>query len=73
LVNLILNREAVKEFLQQQCSSNNIRKELDRILNDTGYKKQILDSYEELHQKLGGPGASERAAKLMYRKLKGTK
>jgi lipid-A-disaccharide synthase len=70
LVNLILNRTAVKEFLQQQCSSNNIRKELDRILNDASYKKRIRDSYEELHHKLGGVGASARAAKLMYGKLK---
>ena len=69
LVNLILNREAVKELLQQQCSAGNIRKELDKLLNDASYRKKVLSSYEELHQKLGEPGASARAASMMLDKL----
>ena len=73
LVNLILGREAVKEFLQQQCSVSNIRKELELILNDPGYKKRMFAAYDELHQKLGGVGASALAAKLMHGKLKETK
>lgn len=70
LVNLILQREAVKELLQHHCSVSNIRAELNRILNDQDYRTRIAESYEELHQKLGEPGASDRAASLMIGKLR---
>ena len=71
LVNLILNREAVRELIQHRTAPTIIRKELERILTDEGYKKQMLDSYEELHQLLGKPGASLRAASMMIGRLNG--
>lgn len=71
LVNLILKRTAVKELLQHNCTVKNIRKELHRILTDATYKKQIMESYDELHQQLGEPGASARAASAMIGKLAG--
>lgn len=69
LVNLVLNREAVREFFQHQTAPNNLRKELTRILTDSAYRKQMLEGYDELHQLLGDPGASERAASMMIEKL----
>ncbi|MGQ8338327.1 lipid-A-disaccharide synthase [Sunxiuqinia sp. A32] len=69
LVNLILNREAVKEFIQIYCTSTNIRQELKLILEDKNHRKNILASYDELHEKLGKTGASERAAVAMLNKL----
>ncbi|HKJ40655.1 MAG TPA: lipid-A-disaccharide synthase [Sunxiuqinia sp.] len=73
LVNLILNREAVREFFQHQTAPANLHKEVKRILTDSTYKKQMLESYEELHQLLGEPGASKRAASLIIEKLGGGK
>jgi len=69
LVNLVLGREAVRELLQMRYSVENIRNELNRILNDGDYRDQITKSYEELRQKLGAPGASRKAAVLMIQKL----
>lgn len=69
LVNLILKRMAVKELLQHHCTVNNIREEIDRILNDEVYQQKIQESYTELRQQLGEPGASSRAASLMIEKL----
>ena len=69
LVNLILKRMAVKELLQHRCTAENIRKELKLILTDTTHRKQMAESYDELRQKLGEPGASERAACMMIRKM----
>lgn len=69
LVNLVLNREAVREFFQHQTAPANLRKELKMILTDSAYKNQILHSYEELHRLLGEPGASKRAASKMIQKL----
>ncbi|PTN09951.1 lipid-A-disaccharide synthase [Mangrovibacterium marinum] len=70
LVNIILQRTAVKELLQHNCTAGNIRKELQRILGDTEYRRQIEASYRELRKKLGGPGASKRAAQLIVQKLR---
>ncbi len=70
LVNLILQRTAVRELLQHQCSVKNIRAELERILNDPDYRRRIGNDYDELHRRLGGPGASARAASLMIDKLR---
>lgn len=68
LVNLIMNKEVVKELIQYDFNKENLTKELDNIL-DEKHREQILSDYEELHQKLGGKGASKRAAKLMVRYL----
>jgi len=70
LVNLILGREAVKELLQMDYTVEKIRDELNRIIHDRNYREQITKSYEELRQKLGAPGASQRAASLMIRMLR---
>lgn len=69
LVNLILNRYAVKELLQHYCSVKNIRMELNKILKNPDHLKQIKESYEELHEKLGSSGASKRAAEAILEKL----
>ncbi len=69
LVNLILGREAVKELIQVHFTVAKIKTELDRILHDRNYREEILKSYRELRQKLGEPGASEKAALLITEKL----
>lgn len=61
LVNLVMNREVVKELLQDAFNKENLIIELDKILSGAGRKK-MLEDYEELHQKLGGVGASEKLA-----------
>ena len=64
LVNLILNKGAVRELLQYNLS-NDIRNELDKILTDDPYRKQMLERYEEIHEVLGNAGVSERVAARM--------
>ncbi len=62
LVNLIMDREVVKELIQQDLSTDNLEKELRLLLYDKGRKTAIVNDYADLRQKLGGPGASARAA-----------
>ena len=69
LVNLILQREAVRELLQHHCTVRNIREEVQRILFDPDYRRMIFENYDELHAKLGKSGASERAAAMMIGKI----
>ena len=70
LVNIILGREAVKELIQWNFTLKKVVEELRRILNNPENEKRMLDDYKEMMIKLGEPGASERAAGLMVRKLK---
>lgn len=64
LVNLISEKEVVKELIQNELTVNNLTRELRYILN--GEKREdILNDYKILRDKLGGKGASERAATLM--------
>jgi lipid-A-disaccharide synthase len=62
LVNLILNREAVKELIQNDFTALNISNELKRLLVDQAYRTTILNAYEETFRQLGGGGASARLA-----------
>ncbi|RNC66153.1 lipid-A-disaccharide synthase [Proteiniphilum sp. X52] len=68
LVNLICGRPVVKELFARFFTVDNIRKELKQILHVQIYRKNMLDNYEEMRQLLGGPGASERAAAIIYDK-----
>ncbi len=64
LVNLIMDREVVKELIQQELNTENLTTELKKILH-TQNRQKLLKDYEELAEILGGAGASAKAAKLM--------
>jgi len=61
LVNLICDKEVVKELIQDDFNTDNLVKELNRILNKKN-RIQILSNYNELIRLLGNAGASKRAA-----------
>ncbi len=65
LVNLIMNREVVKELIQNDFNTKNLKKELQKIL-DKENRKKIFEDYYELEHKLGGSGASKKTARLIY-------
>jgi lipid-A-disaccharide synthase len=62
LVNLVMNREVVKELIQDEFNRENLRKELDRLLDQGPERKRMLDDLKELARVLGSGGASARAA-----------
>lgn len=70
LVNLIMEREIVKELIQQYLNEQTIKKELDDILFNKSYRIEMLNNYDELKSKIGKPGASVRFANLMFNGLK---
>ncbi len=61
LVNLILDREVVKELLQYRLRER-IASELHRILEDEIYRMVMQDNYLKLRRILGQPGAYHRLA-----------
>jgi lipid-A-disaccharide synthase len=68
LVNLILNKELVKELLQWNCTPENISRETEKILKGRD-RKRILSGYKKVKNLLGGEGASEKVAKSMVKEI----
>ena len=69
LVNLIMDKEIVKELIQNELNETNLKIELDKLLNADSRNKMLSD-YAELTTKLGGAGASKKTAGLMIDYLK---
>ena len=62
LVNLVMNREVVKELIQGDLTEENIVSELDLLLHNGKRQRKLLEDYDELRDCLGNAGASEKAA-----------
>jgi len=69
LVNLIMDAPIVTELIQGECNTQNIKKELNKILNSQ-HREKLLADYEKLESKLGGAGASDKTAKLIVSVVK---
>lgn len=66
LVNLIMDREVVKELIQNDLNTENLKKELDAILNNPARIEQLQKDYYDLKNKLRlGGNASSNAAGLI--------
>lgn len=62
LVNLILDKEAVKELIQYRCTRKTVSAELDKILNNRDYRQAMHENYGNLRSRMGEHGSSVRAA-----------
>ncbi|MFC6102955.1 lipid-A-disaccharide synthase [Olivibacter domesticus] len=70
LVNLIMDREVVKELIQNAAHYDAIAEELDQLLNNRSYRERVLADYNALAAIMGEPGASSKTAKLIDKYLK---
>ena len=69
LMNLVLKKEVVKELIQNDFNKKSLKKELNKIL-DPDNRETIFEAYYELEKELGGPGASQKTATLIYNAIK---
>ena len=65
LVNLIADREVVKEFIQSEANPPNLQNELRNLLEDFSYRKKVMDGYDSVYKTLDTGSASENTAQLM--------
>lgn len=63
IVNILLDKPAVKEFLQNEMTVENIVSESEKILSDKPYRERMLSEFAEL-RKILGPGDASREATL---------
>lgn len=68
LVNLIMDKEVVKELIQGDFNKENLKRELEIIL-DPYERTKFFMNYYELEKKLGGRGASEKIADMIFNSL----
>ncbi len=69
LVNLIMDQEVVTELIQHDMNVRNLKMELEAILSGSSRDK-MLSSYSLLEERLGGVGASDRVARLVFEETK---
>lgn len=70
LVNLIAAKEVVKELIIEEFSVGNVRYELTRLL-DPAVRQTMLSDYDNLIATLGKEPVSDKAAKAIYKRMKG--
>jgi lipid-A-disaccharide synthase len=67
LVNLIMNKEVVKELIQNDLTVENIKHELQDLLTNEPRQQQIKNDYRDLKKLLSkGGNASANAAKIIH-------
>jgi lipid-A-disaccharide synthase len=65
LVNLNMDKEVVKELIQDEMNQETLKNELNKIIYDKQYRGQMLENYQQLRNLLGNKGASVRVARAM--------
>lgn len=70
LVNLIVNKPTVREFIQKDMTTEMLHEELNRLLNDTEYRTSKFQDYDELMRILDTGSASENAGRMMVERLR---
>lgn len=64
LVNLVAGREVVPELLQDEAVPEKIAQATLRLIENQAERTRMLAGLAEVRERLGGPGASERSARL---------
>ena len=65
MVNLIAGERVVVELIQEACTPGALATEAVRLLTDEHYRARMTTALHEVRRRLGGPGASDRAAEAV--------
>ena len=70
LGNLIVDRLAFKEFIQQDCNPETLVSEIRDLIENKDRRQKMLDDYADIRNALGGSGASAAVARAMIEEMK---
>ena len=65
LVNILAGKEVIKEMVANDFTTDKVATELQRLLTDKTYTKNMLAEYEHIHSLLGDSKASVTAAHII--------
>lgn len=69
LGNLIIDRPAFRELIQEDFNVENVKSEVSRISADGNYRAKMIADYIDIRNALGGAGASRAVARAMISNL----
>ncbi len=69
LVNIVAEKNIVREFIQHEARAKDIAAEIDRLLVDENYRNTMLVEMKKVREKLGKEGGSGNIAQLAYEML----
>jgi lipid-A-disaccharide synthase len=67
MANLIAGREVVKELIQNNFQPEGVAGEVLALLEQPAHRRAVLSGLADVRARLGPPGASARAARLVAR------
>ena len=70
LGNLIVDRLAFKEFIQDDCNADALVAEIRELIENKERRSAMLSEYAEIRSLLGGTGASSEVAKSMIENMR---
>lgn len=70
LGNLIIDRLAFKEFIQDDCNADALLAEIRELIENKTRRQAMLSDYADIREALGGSGASSAVAKAMIQEMK---
>ncbi len=73
MVNLIAGRRVVPELIQDDCTPENVSREVLSLLTDADRFEQTRAALADVRRKLGSPGASGRAAEAVLAVARGAR
>ncbi len=69
LVNLIMDKEVVRELIQHACNPDSIRYELSLLLKGGENREKMLAEYSKMRKILGEGGASQKVAQSLLKTI----
>lgn len=69
LVNIVAGKKIVEELLQEKVNPERVSQEIDIFLRDPEKTRAVREDLARLKAKLGSPGASQRAAKIVIAEI----
>ncbi len=69
LPNIIAGKGIIPEFVQHNATGEKMAEEVLKVLSDTGRMAEMKEDLRKVREALGGPGASRRAAEIVYKAL----
>jgi lipid-A-disaccharide synthase len=70
LVNLIADKEVVKELIQEDAILPKLNEELSKLVANDSYRKEMMQEYERIYKTLDTGSASGNTSRLMLEYLK---
>jgi len=67
--NLLADKQVVPEFIQHEAKPSVIVKALQALMDDAKVRDRMISEFDAIVGKLGGSGASDRAARAIIQEL----